>query len=225
MNSFLLSFFLLISIPSLAYGQKKISAKRYELLRGVKRPKDTKSFWDKKYGKNRYIFGKRPAEFLADNYHFLKANSKVLDVGMGEGRNAVFLARMGFDVTGTDISSVAVRKAKGLAREFRVHIKAKIIPTEKYIPPAELFDGIIVFYYVDRKLTEKLKSWLRPGGILIYEAYTDKQSNMKGFEQYEKRYLLRPGELLGLFKGMKVLKYVEPVHLNKFTSSIILQKQ
>ena len=67
--------------------------------------------------------------------------------------------------------------------------------------------------------------WLKPGGVLIYEAYTDLQRNVKGYQKYERRYLLRPSELLKMFPNMKVLKYEEPLHQNEFQASIILLKK
>lgn len=199
-------------------------AKRYELLSGVRKSKDERTFWNRKYNRASYIFGKSPAKFLAQNYHYIPIGSKVLDIGMGEGRNAVFLARKGYNVTGIDISSVAISKARYLAKEFGVRIKTILASIMQYNFPPKSFDAIICFYFVDRKLNEKILSWLKPGGILIYEAYTDHQRKVKGSEKYDKRYLLRPGELLTMFNGPKILKYAEPLHLKKFTTSIILQR-
>lgn len=215
--------FLLVSIASLE-AREAVSPKRFELLSGVRKSKDAKTYWDKKYSKNQYIFGKRPAKFLARNYNFIPSGATVLDMGMGEGRNAVFLARKDYKVTGIDISSVAVKKARALAREFGVRISTVVASLDKYKIPKERFDSIICFYYVDRSLHNKMKSWLKPGGILIYESHTDNQLKVKGSEKYDKRFLLRPTELLHMFAGMKVLKYEEPLHLNDYTSSIILQK-
>ena len=66
--------------------------------------------------------------------------------------------------------------------------------------------------------------WLRPGGILIYEAHTENQLKIPGNEHYAPKYLLHPGELLTLFPSLKVLKYEEPLHQKEYTTSIILQK-
>ncbi|MGB0452387.1 MAG: class I SAM-dependent methyltransferase, partial [Bacteriovoracaceae bacterium] len=171
-----------------------------------------------------YVFGKKPADFLAENYHYIPKGGKVLDVGMGEGRNAVYLARKGYKVTGVDISSVAIRKANTLANEYGVKIEAVTSSMQKFKADKESFDCIINFYYVDRKLNKKLVELLKPSGILIYESHTDNQRKVKGSEHYERRYLLRPGELLGLFPRLKILKYQEPLHEENFITSIILQK-
>jgi 2-polyprenyl-3-methyl-5-hydroxy-6-metoxy-1,4-benzoquinol methylase len=198
---------------------------KFEILTGDTKSLDDKLFWDKKYSDKSYVFGKIPARFLSENFHYIPAGARVLDLGMGEGRNAVFLARKGFNVTGIDISSVAVRKAQLLAKEVGVRIEGVTIPVEEYRPPKELFDAVICFYYVDRKLNEKILSYLKPGGLLIYEAHTDKQKTIKGNEKYESQYLLRSQELLGMFKKMRILKYEEPIHQGEYTASIILKKE
>ncbi|MBT7609870.1 MAG: class I SAM-dependent methyltransferase [Bacteriovoracaceae bacterium] len=219
-----LTFFLLLKA---AYGRDAVSPKRYELLSGVRKTtkNDTKAFWDKKYSNTQYLFGKKPAKFLAKNYEYIKQGAHVLDMGMGEGRNAVFLARKGYKVTGVDISSVAVKKSRALAREFGVRINGIVASLEKYRIPEETLDAIICFYYVDRNLNKKMTKWLKPGGVLIYEAYTDLQRQIKGYQKYDKRYLLRASELLTMFPKMKVLKYEEPLHQKEFQASIILQKK
>jgi len=224
MKSFILFTFSFPFIFSLSFAGEKISSNRFELLSGVGKSKDIKGQWDQKYSKSEYVFGKTPAKFLATNFNYIPEGAKVLDMGMGEGRNAVFLARKGYKVTGIDISSVAVRKARALAREFDVRIDAIVASLTKYNIPKGSLDAIICFYYVERSLNKKIIEWLKPGGILIYEAHTLSQKSVKGQEHYNKNYLLKEGELLSLFSGMRVLKYEEPIHLDEFTSSIILQK-
>ena len=101
-----------------------LSASRLNKLSGDKGSfYDTKSKWDQRYNKRNYVYGKQPAKFLAENYSYISAESKILDMGMGEGRNAVFLAQKGHKVTGIDISSIAVKKSQNLAKELNVKIK------------------------------------------------------------------------------------------------------
>jgi tellurite methyltransferase len=68
-------------------------------------------------------------------------------------------------------------------------------------------------------------SWLKPGGLIIYEAYTTNQKQVKGHRDFEDSQYLKPQELLTLFPKMRVLKYEEPVHEKKFRASIILKKE
>lgn len=214
----------LLLVSAVSWGRDPISGSRYQHLTGVKTSQDAKTQWDEKYSRPTFIFGKSPAQFLAENYHFIPYEGNVLDMGMGEGRNAVFLAQKGYKVTGVDISSVAVRKAAVLAQEFGVKIKGVVASMTDYKPSAP-FDAIVCFYYVDRSLVEKIKSWLKPGGILIYEAYTTREKAKRGKRDANDDEYLKEQELLKLFPAMRVLKYEEPLHEKEFRSSIILRKE
>lgn len=211
-----------LSLPT--FARQAISGNRYQLLSGVRKQKESIKFWDKKFSGEDYLYGKAPAKFLADNYGYIPLASKVLDVGMGEGRNTVFLARKGYNVTGVDISAIAVRKARRLAAEHGIRINAVVSSMEDYKVEKNSFDAILVFYYVDRNLNKLLMKWLKPGGILIYESHTKKQKTIAGNEKYEDKYLLEELELLTMFPGLRILKFEEPLHQKEFTSSIILQK-
>lgn len=219
-------FSLLFIISFSVFAKQPISVDRLNKLSGEKKNTfDTKSEWDQKYSRPSFIFGKTPAKFLAENFDYLKDGSAVLDMGMGEGRNAVFLAQKGHKVTGVDISSVAIKKSYLLAKEFGVKIKGVVASLESYKIPKGSFDAVVCFYYVDRKLSQKMMEWLAPGGIIIYEAFTLKQRSKKGHRKDPESYYLKEQELLTMFSGMRVLKYEEPQHENKFRASIILQKK
>lgn len=210
-------FFISLSVEA----RRPLPASRLEQLSGVRSTKNTKHVWDKMYGRTVYIYGKAPSKFLAENYRVIRPGSSVLDMGIGEGRNAVFLAKKGYNVTGIDISSVAIKKAHLLAKEQGVRIKTVVGDLSKYKVRAESYDAILCFYYVDRTIIKKMISWLKPGGILIYEAHLLKQQKLNGGEP---SYYLKDQELLTLFKGMKVIKFEEPINGKEYTSSIILKK-
>jgi 2-polyprenyl-3-methyl-5-hydroxy-6-metoxy-1,4-benzoquinol methylase len=214
------SVFALAEMPQ---NQKQtIDPKRLELLSGVKKNGDPKLQWDQKYSKEEYVFGKTPVKFLAENIDYLPSGGKVLDMGMGEGRNAVFLARHGLKVTGVDISSVAIRKAKALADEFGVKIDAVTASMTEYPIKPESFDAIVCVYYLERSLHKKMIQWLKPGGILIYEAHTINQ--LKYDRHYNPNFMLKSGELLNLFPELTVLKYEEPLHQKEYSASAIFKK-
>ena len=149
---------------------------RLNILSGEKEKVcDTKSQWDQRDSKRTYVYGKLPAKFLAENFDYLATSNTILDMGMGEGRNAVFLAQKGHQVTGIDISSVAIKKARQLAKENGVRINTIVGTLNKYAIAPESYDAIICFYYVDRELSKKIYNWLKPGGILIFEAKRQRQ--------------------------------------------------
>ncbi|MEP9410517.1 MAG: class I SAM-dependent methyltransferase [Candidatus Brocadia sp.] len=183
-----------------------------------------KLFWDKKYEVEAYIFGKEPVEFLKEHIDILP-RGRALDIAMGEGRNAVFLAKNGFDVDGCDISEIAVRKAEALAKEHNVTIHAFVADLETYQLPKDTYDVIACFYYLQRNLIPQMKEALKQGGMIIYETYTIENWE-RGFDgPKNKDYLLKPNELLDFFKDLKIIYYRELI-LNdkKAVASLIAKK-
>jgi SAM-dependent methyltransferase len=221
-----MKFLLILLFSYSAFATRDpISGSRFQQLSGVKISQDSKTQWDERYARPTFIFGKSPAQFLAQNYHYIPYEGTVLDMGMGEGRNAVFLAQKGYKVTGIDLSSVAVKKSYLLAQEFGVKIKGVVASLKDYKIAPGSFDAIICFYWVDRSMVEKIKTWLKPKGVLIYEAHTLRERDRDPAKRSDSPdNFLREQELLKLFSGMRVLKYEEPLHEKEFRSSIILMK-
>ncbi|MDH4469242.1 MAG: class I SAM-dependent methyltransferase [Bacteriovoracaceae bacterium] len=205
--------------------RQPVGAERFEFLTGkvISSNSDLKSHWDKAYSKQEFIYGKKPAKFLATNFHVIPSKGRVLDVGMGEGRNGVFLASKGFDVVGIDISSIAVKKAEILAKENQTKITAIVADVNEYHFPPKSFDAILSFYYVDRKLLNKLVGWLKPGGYIFYEGFLiEHKHQIKSPEPDE--YFLKKHEVLNFFPKFKILKYSEDTSPQSYTSSIIVKK-
>jgi tellurite methyltransferase len=102
-----------------------------------------------------------PARLLVDNIHLLPVG-RALDVAMGTGRNAVYLAKKGFDVEGVDISSEAVRSALDQAREAGVTLKARVADLKRdYHIEKSAYDVIICFNYLQRSFITQIKDGLR----------------------------------------------------------------
>ena len=183
-----------------------------------------KIFWDKKYETGAYIFGKEPVAFLREHIDLLP-RGKALDIAMGEGRNAVFLAKNGFSVDGCDVSEIAVKKALDLATENNVKIHAFVADLETYKLPKDTYDVIAFFYYLQRGLVPQMKEALKPDGMIIYETYTIENWEL-GFEgPKNKDYLLKPNELLDLFKNFKIIYYRELVLNNKKAVASLIAKK
>jgi SAM-dependent methyltransferase len=183
-----------------------------------------KIFWNKKYETEAYIFGKEPVEFLKEHVGILP-RGKALEIAMGEGRNAVFLAKNGFEVDGCDISEVAIKKAHELARENDVTIHTFVADLETYPLPKNTYDVIACFYYLQRDIVPQMKEALKPGGTIIYETYT-MENWEHGFEgPKNKDYLLKSNELLNLFKDLKIIYYRELVLNNKKAIASLIAKK
>jgi len=135
--------------------------------------------WDKRYDTDEYVYGKEPNTFLVENVERLK-KGRVLCVAEGEGRNAVFLARKGFDVTAVDSSSVGLKKAERLAEENGVRIRTIVSDMVHYEIRPHSWDSIVSIYaHVPRDIRVMLHrgivSGLRKDGIFLLEAYTPEQ--------------------------------------------------
>jgi len=183
------------------------------------KPKD-KDRWNKKYDTEVYLFGEKPIPFLVDNIHILK-KGKALDVAMGEGRNGVYLATQGFDVTGLDISEKGLEKAHTLAGKHNVTIQTKVVDLENVNLEANSYDLILCTYFMDRELYKKFYNALKPGGMVLVETYN---VDYLKYRRFNAKWALDTNELLDIFKGMRVLRYQDFDDAREAYSSIIAQK-
>ena len=151
----------------------------------------------------------RPSSFLVD-YVDLLPKGRVLDVAMGRGRNAVYLAGLGFIVEGIDISREALDAAGALAEESNVSVDLHLMDLEKDVSlPKNAFDVIICFNYLHRPLIPQLIGSLRLGGVMVYETYIVDQARFGRPGNPE--HLLKHNELLEFFRDFRCLRYREGI--------------
>jgi len=145
--------------------------------------------------------GFEPAQFLVDNIALLP-KGRVLDVAMGAGQNAIYLAKMGFEVEGVDISPEAVSNALELACKSGVNIKAQVADLENnYHIEKGAYEVIICFNYLQRSLILQVKDGLRKGGMVVYETFIVDQTQFGKPRNTE--YLLKHNELLNMFRNIR----------------------
>jgi SAM-dependent methyltransferase len=101
--------------------------------------------WDKRYGGEEFVWTARPNQFLLEEVADLPAG-RALDLACGEGRNAVWLAERGWQVTGVDFSPVGLDKARRMAAEREVDVDWVQADVVEWDPPATTFDLVIIFY-------------------------------------------------------------------------------
>ncbi len=135
--------------------------------------------WDERYSSDEYVYGTKPNEYLASVANQLPTG-KVLCLAEGEGRNAVYLAEQGYDVTAVDASRVGLEKAQRLAKERGVKIKTVVADLADFEIEENSWDGIVsIFCHVPpiirKPLHRKVVAGLKSGGVLILEAYRPKQ--------------------------------------------------
>jgi len=135
--------------------------------------------WDERYSSSEYAYGTEPNDFLVAKVGNLPPG-KVLCLAEGEGRNAVWLAQQGFEVTAVDASGVGLEKARRLASERSVSIAAIHSDLAHYRIEPAAWDGIVsIFCHLPPPLRvevhRQVVDGLRPGGVLLLEAYTPRQ--------------------------------------------------
>jgi 2-polyprenyl-3-methyl-5-hydroxy-6-metoxy-1,4-benzoquinol methylase len=167
--------------------------------------------------------GFEPAQFLVDNIALLP-KGRVLDVAMGAGQNAIYLAKMGFEVEGVDISPEAVSSALELARNSLVNLTAQVADLERnYNIEKGAYEVIICFNYLQRSLIPQIKDGLRKGGMVVYETFIVEQARFGKPKNPD--YLLRHNELLDMFRDFRCLRYREGiVEGRRAIASIIAEK-
>lgn len=185
---------------------------------------DDRTAWDKTYNRKDYVYGKEPAIFLAKHVDRLP-KGPALDIAMGEGRNAVFLAKKGFQVEGVDISAVGIRKAQKLAAENGVKIKAVNADLNKYKIAPNSYKVILNFYYLQRSLFPQIVAGLKKGGVLMFETNTTEQLKNPGGKNSEREFLLEPGELKKAFAELEILYYAETNDGENAVASLIARKR
>lgn len=135
--------------------------------------------WDEVYAVDDYVYGTEPNDYLRAMTGML-ARDEVLCLAEGEGRNAVYLAGLGFDVTAVDSSTVGLAKAEALARERGVAIETVNADLDDYQIEPGVWQGIVSIFchlppVVRAALHEQCLRGLAPGGVFVLEGFTPNQ--------------------------------------------------
>ena len=157
-------------------------------------------------------FNRRPNEFLARMTQG-RTPGKALDVGMGQGRNAIFLAQQGWAVTGFDPADKAVAVAKEEAGRLGVQLTTVIDDDEHFDFGRDQWDLIVLSYVNVRGLPARIYDSLKPGGLVVVEAFhrdATKDSPIGGAVVFD------TNELLKLFDRFRVLQYEDTSAVGDF---------
>lgn len=140
--------------------------------------------WDERYSTSEYVYGTKPNDLLRDQLSSLPVGGRVLCLADGEGRNGVFLARQGMQVTSLDRSTVGLEKARALAALQGVHIETVAADLATADLGNDAWDAIVsIFCHLPADLRasvhQRVVRALRPGGVFLLEAYTPEQLQYK----------------------------------------------
>lgn len=185
-----------------------------------------KELWNKRYKADEYVYGKSPNIFFKEIIDKLDSNNRILLPGDGEGRNAVYAAKMGHSVVAFDISTEGKQKAMKLAKENDVLIEYLVGELSNHNLEDESFDiAALMFVHtlpeLRKDLHHSIGKLIRPNGLVVVEGFS--VNNLKYKEKYpniggpgKKEMLFSKEIIAGDFDEFDVLKLDEQeVELNE----------
>ena len=136
-----------------------------------------KEFWNERYAATEYAYGIKPNEFLKETLDKYKPTGTILFPAEGEGRNAVYAAKKGLNVSAFDISEEGKKKALQLAQENNVNIDYQLGSLEEISLVPASFDSVALIYVhfplsLRKGFHAKISDLVKPNGILILEGFS-----------------------------------------------------
>ncbi len=175
----------------------------------VQKPNYDQTRWDTRYREGHHA-GKtlKPDPWIAAHVP-IRPGLRALDVACGRGRHTLWLARQGVQVDAVDISHEALRQlaqqleAEGLGHRVRL-IQADL---EVWRPAPHTYDLILVVRYLNRDLITHFWEALKPGGLVAYRTFHTDWAKLRS--DFQRGFLLQPGEFTQLFRDWEWLAYEE----------------
>ncbi len=167
-------------------------------------------FWDERYAEAGYAYGTEPNAFLAAQRARLRPGMKALAVADGEGRNGVWLAQQGLAVRSVDASAVGLAKARALAQARGTAIETVQADLTTWEWPVDEYDAVVAIFAHFRpeqraRLHARMVTALRPGGIVILEAFSPAQLQYSSGGPRDPEMLYTTEMLRADFRAAKIL--------------------
>lgn len=174
------------------------------------------SEWDARYSRGDFLYGEAPNDFVAETARRLKPESRVLLLGEGEGRNGLFLASLGHDVTGVDASAVGVEKARAWAERRSLRASFVHADLDAFEFGVDQWDAVVsVWCHLPPELRARVHARsvaaLRPLGWFILEAYTPAQLGYGTGGPQVAELLYTLDDLARDLRGLRLVHAVETV--------------
>ena len=164
-----------------------------------------RAYWNQRYTEAPWT--EEPSSWLTKNADILLQSGRALDIAGGPGRNALWLAALGWEVTVVDVSNVALKLATDRARELDLLLTTTLGDLSIDPLPVGPWDLVMVFHYLDKDLLRRIESVLRHGGVLVGALAT--ATNLERNDRPPLPYLLDDGELPSLLGDLEMLEYEE----------------
>jgi SAM-dependent methyltransferase len=139
-----------------------------------------KDFWNDRYREPGFVYGETPNAFLVSHERLYRPGQRALAVADGEGRNGVWLATRGLQVMSVDHSEVGLEKARALAERLGVTVETRCVDLAEWDWPEGVFDHVVAIFAhfppnVRQSIHRAMLRSLRPGGLLLLEAFSPEQ--------------------------------------------------
>lgn len=169
--------------------------------------------WDQRYATDEFVYGVEPNVFLRSVADRLP-RGRALCLAEGEGRNAVYLAGLGQQVLAVDASAVGLAKARRLAQSRGVRLETRVADLAHFPIEAGHWDVIVSIFChlppaIRLPLHRQVVAGLRPGGMLVLEAYTPAQLTLKTGGPPTAALMMRLAELRHELAGLHFLHAAE----------------
>jgi cyclopropane fatty-acyl-phospholipid synthase-like methyltransferase len=191
--------------------------------------------YDNVYGSHEEYFGSEPSKILAEYHHLIDSGKPVLDIGAGQGRHALFLARQGLTVEAIDPSSVGVADLARRANQENLPVETHCSDFQSFDRPAAYYSAVLLFGIIQEQpweaielLVTEVRAWLNREGLVFVTAFTVDDPSFERFVEGERagknsyinargviRTFLEPNEILRLFERFRVVHHWEglgPIH-------------
>ncbi|MDG5767528.1 class I SAM-dependent methyltransferase [Balneolales bacterium ANBcel1] len=167
-----------------------------------------REFWDERFLEETYAYGEEPNRFFREQLDTLTPGMLLLP-GEGEGRNAVYAARNGWQVDAVDWSRSGKEKADRLAAKHGVDIRYHVTPFEGWDTRNDRFDvcGVIFFHQQPEDQARsvwKMINSLKPGGLLLMELYEKDQLGRSSGGPQNDELLYTKDQVAAWLDGMDV---------------------
>ncbi len=177
------------------------------LLAGCRDAPEEKERWNKVFSSPQPVFNSNPNAFLVE----VVSNRRpgvALDLGMGQGRNALYLAQRGWSVTGVDISDVGLAQARQQAQKLGVQLNAVLQNADTFDFGKEKWDLVVSLYFPPRPYASRIRAGLKAGGIVVVEGlHRDSPDN----QRLGAGVVFGANELLRVFDDFRILRYEDVV--------------
>lgn len=182
--------------------------------------------WNQRFASDDSYLGERPSPFLLreiDRIRQLAPGKRALDIACGEGRNSIFLAQNGFEVTAVDISEVGLAKAAKRAEKEGVNIDFQRVDLDDYQFTGK-FDLILNFNFLLRDLIPQAVQALAPNGLLIIDTLMESPQLLATHKN--PAYFLRRSELPDICRDLQgeILVYEELTEDETPTARMLFRK-